>query len=125
MLWTDNGIDTNEATAAGNPGTEQSAVVDMMLLSQCDDLIVTYGSSFGFCAHGIGGIHGIYLYPGHHHDAAHVWHSRIITSEPCAWTVPYILFADYPDKDAIKMTFKALSPFWQHHSQCHWRFGFL
>ena len=35
-----------------NPGTEINALVDMKLLSLCDDLVITYGSSFGFVAAG-------------------------------------------------------------------------
>jgi hypothetical protein len=35
-----------------NPGTETNALVDMKLLSLCDDLVITYGSSFGFVAAG-------------------------------------------------------------------------
>jgi len=35
-----------------NPGTETNALVDMKLLSLCDDLVITYSSSFGFVAAG-------------------------------------------------------------------------
>jgi len=35
-----------------NPGTETNALIDMKLLSLCDDLVITYGSSFGFVAAG-------------------------------------------------------------------------
>ena len=35
-----------------NPGNEENALVDMKLLSLCDDLVITYGSSFGFVAAG-------------------------------------------------------------------------
>ncbi|CAG8726132.1 19469_t:CDS:1, partial [Racocetra fulgida] len=35
-----------------NPGTELGALIDMKLLSLCDDLILTFGSTFGFVAAG-------------------------------------------------------------------------
>ena len=35
-----------------NPGNEKNALFDMKLLSLCDDLVLTYGSSFGFVAAG-------------------------------------------------------------------------
>ncbi|CAG8553209.1 34133_t:CDS:2, partial [Racocetra persica] len=35
-----------------NTGTEVGALIDMKLLSLCDDLVITYGSSFGFTAAG-------------------------------------------------------------------------
>ena len=35
---------------AQNPGTVQSALIDMALLSHCDDLVVTMASSFGYVA---------------------------------------------------------------------------
>ncbi|CAG8555195.1 10853_t:CDS:1, partial [Gigaspora margarita] len=36
----------------GNPGTEAGALIDLKLLGLCDDLVITYASSFGFLAAG-------------------------------------------------------------------------
>jgi hypothetical protein len=41
---------------SGNPGTIHDAWVDMFLLSYCEELILTFGSSFGSMAAGMGGI---------------------------------------------------------------------
>lgn len=40
----------------GNPGSLESALVDMALLSQCDDIVTTFASSFGYVAAAWGGI---------------------------------------------------------------------
>jgi xyloglucan fucosyltransferase len=120
VVWTENGIQS-KATAAGNPGTEHSAVVDMLLLSQCDELLVTYESSYGWIAHGFGGLKSTIMDPGNHQDMTHVWHAKTITSEPCSWTMPSVLMAASEDATDIKGRIKQFSPFWQRHMQCHWR----
>jgi len=37
-------------TAAGNPGTEEGGLIDMFLLSKCNDIIITHSSSYGTTA---------------------------------------------------------------------------
>ncbi len=69
-------------TAAQNPGTLESALVDMALMSRCDDLVMTVASSFGYVAAAWGGyapVHMVYgthltsqvpnLFPPHHWPA--------------------------------------------------------
>jgi len=51
---------------AENPGTVHSALVDMALLSQCDDLVVTMASSFGYVAAAWGGYAPVYMVYGEH-----------------------------------------------------------
>ncbi len=48
-------------TAAGNPGTEDAAVVDMFLLADSHDILITSSSSFGFTAAGLGGLRAYYV----------------------------------------------------------------
>lgn len=50
-------------TEAHNPGTEDSGLFDLALLSQCNQLIVTSSSSFGGLAAGMGGLHPYYVTP--------------------------------------------------------------
>jgi len=49
-----------------NPGTPESALIDMRLLSECNELVVTVGSSYGSIAAGIGGIAPIQMIHGRH-----------------------------------------------------------
>ena len=35
---------------AANPGTMESALLDLVILSTCDDMVVTVASSFGWVA---------------------------------------------------------------------------
>ena len=63
VIYTDNGIAPSALdevteddviakvqTAAANPGTLTSALIDMALMSRCNDLVVTMSSSFGYVA---------------------------------------------------------------------------
>jgi hypothetical protein len=48
-------------TPAGNPGTEDGAVLDFFLLADSNDLIITSSSSFGFSAAGLAGLRAYYV----------------------------------------------------------------
>ena len=39
-----------EMNEAANPGTMEAALLDLALLSTCDDMVVTVASSFGWVA---------------------------------------------------------------------------
>ena len=49
-----------------NPSTPDSALIDMTLLSECNAIAVTVGSSYGSVAAGLGGIIPIQMIHGHH-----------------------------------------------------------
>ena len=49
-----------------NPGTPESALIDMRLLSECNELVVTVGSSYGSISAGIGGIAPVQMLHGLH-----------------------------------------------------------
>lgn len=51
---------------AENPGTVQTALIDMALLSHCNDLVVTMASSFGYVAAAWGGYAPVYMVYGEH-----------------------------------------------------------
>ena len=62
VIFTDNGIaplthvDHLQHTPSNNPGTLESGLMDMALLSQCDDIVMTITSSFGYIAAAWGGV---------------------------------------------------------------------
>ncbi|WIA23313.1 hypothetical protein OEZ85_000080 [Tetradesmus obliquus] len=72
-------------TTAGNPGTELSAFVDI-LLTICEAIVVSPASSFGCVAAGIAGVRPVYAAFGAH-DAPFVnpWFWQSNTSEPCMY----------------------------------------
>lgn len=110
-----------------NPGTEANAIVDMKILSFCDDLVITYGSSFGFIAAGwsynaVSRQRGPYiLMPIRNSsvdllitDKVYVWGAT--TSEPCMYSSRTLI--EKEDKETVAI-FKT-NPFWLYHIQCHW-----
>lgn len=64
----DNGVGSVSSKVIGvnNPGTPESALVDMRLLSECTDLVVTVGSSYGSVAAAWGGIAPVQMLHGLH-----------------------------------------------------------
>jgi len=54
------------ATAAANPGTMESALMDMVLLSRCNDIVMTVASSFGYVAAAWGGFAPVHMVYGTH-----------------------------------------------------------
>jgi hypothetical protein len=69
VIWrTDNGVGTVKSKVIGvyNPGTPESALIDMRLLSECSELLVTVGSSYGSVAAGLGGVVPIQMLHGLH-----------------------------------------------------------
>ena len=51
---------------AENPGTVTSALIDMALLSHCDDIVLTMASSFGYVAAAWAGYAPVYMVYGEH-----------------------------------------------------------
>eukprot|EP00775_Hariotina_reticulata_P007279 gene7279-7492_t len=70
LLWWNNTtmevLAAKKHTSAGNPGTELTAVMDMLLLSSCKRLVLTPASSFGYVAAGLAGTHGVFATLGTH-----------------------------------------------------------
>lgn len=55
VIYTLNGISDGHITdpphnPSRNPGTLESALIDMALLSRCDEIVTTFASSFGYVA---------------------------------------------------------------------------
>lgn len=101
----------------GNPGTELSAIVDMLLLSRCKHIIMTPGSSFGGTAAALGGIQPVYATYGHHSAPfLNPWFWQSITSEPCMYK------GGAKEQKALGTAarlLKAKHPLYFYHNQCH------
>ena len=64
----DNGVGnvSSEVIGVRNPSTPDSALIDMRLLSECDDLVITVASSYGTIAAAWGGITPVQMLHGAH-----------------------------------------------------------
>jgi hypothetical protein len=64
----DNGVGsvTSPTATANNPGTPESGLIDMRLLSECDELVVTVASSYGSVAAAWGGVAPVQMLHGLH-----------------------------------------------------------
>lgn len=64
----DNGVGTVKSKVIGvhNPGTPESALIDMRLLSECSELVITVASSYGSVAAAWGGIAPVQMLHGLH-----------------------------------------------------------
>lgn len=64
----DNGVGSVKSQVIGvyNPGTPESALIDMRLLSECSELVVTVGSSYGSVAAAWGGVVPVQMLHGLH-----------------------------------------------------------
>ncbi|CAG8836469.1 11672_t:CDS:1, partial [Racocetra persica] len=105
-----------------NPGTELGALIDMKLLSLCDDLILTFGSTFGFVAAGwsyrsFRRLRGpLVVMPTNTTDdfSFHkIWFWQAGSNEPCMY-LSKLLLKD-SDPETVKV-FKT-NPFWMYYSQ--------
>ncbi|KXS19242.1 glycosyltransferase family 37 protein [Gonapodya prolifera JEL478] len=118
---------------------EVEAVIDMKTLAMCDELVLTYGSSFGYVAAGWGGIVPIFVnhlrpglkspdrgYPdGTRDPSTHDYKLtkftflfyKALSSEPC--TTQLLLKLDGKHLDSTKEAFTGPgNPFWMHFVQC-------
>ena len=102
-------------TSADNPGTLESALVDMALMARCNDLVVTLASSYGYVAAAWGGFAPVHMVFGEHRSSQNPFWYRAITSEPCFWQAKNML--KWLDARAVAR-FKS-NPFWMQYTQCH------
>jgi hypothetical protein len=110
-------VGANEATG-GNPGTDLSAVVDLLLLARCKHLLITSGSSFGFVAAGMGNIKPTAIAPyKHDHPYDEPWFWASVTSEPCFYAAGKAGQAKMPAE--VVATLKETHPLYLYFHQCH------
>lgn len=123
VWWTEltrRSVDTTR-TRAGNPGTELSAVVDLLLLGRCREIVVTPSSSLGAVAAGLAGVRPVFATFGAHadntqrHPFLNPWMWRAVTSEPCCFRASGFHHAN----SSVAARFRDRHPLYFHHSQCH------
>ncbi|CAG8571546.1 25585_t:CDS:1 [Dentiscutata erythropus] len=110
-----------------NPGSEVGALIDMKLLSLCDDMVITYASTFGFTAAGWSqkasrrrGPFVIMPIKKNLNDDLRVvdkvWVWGAMSTEPCMYMSKKLI--NNEDEETVRV-FKT-NPLWMHYSQCHW-----
>lgn len=117
-LWTDNQIGEHHQ-GASNPGTEMSGLTDLLILSTCSDIIVSFSSSFGAIASAISGRKPLYVFPETRQLRRAVnypLYFRALTSEPCMFGAREFLdLGSDPQRKAVQG-----NPYFYQHLQCHW-----
>jgi hypothetical protein len=105
-------------TRGNNPGTEMSAVLDMLLLSKCRQLVLTPASSLGAVAAALAGVPPAYANFGRHEDPfLNPWFWQSPTTEPCMFKAS----AWHTGNDSIAVTFRESHPLFLYHNQCHYQ----
>ncbi|CAG8812587.1 15760_t:CDS:1, partial [Racocetra persica] len=106
-----------------NPGTEISALIDMKILSFCDDLVLTFGSTFGYVAAGwsyrsLRRLRSPFVVMPMRNTTDDfavdkIWLWRAESNEPCMYLSKELM--KNADPETVKV-FKT-NPFWMHYSQ--------
>ena len=99
----------------GNPGSPESALLDWKLLTECDDLLITVGSSFGQIAAAYAGIAPVNLVHGRHENVHNPYFFRALNSEPCYYGSKGVLSRA---SEASKAALQA-NPLWVQYASCH------
>ncbi|KAF0429383.1 galactoside 2-alpha-L-fucosyltransferase-like isoform X1 [Gigaspora margarita] len=106
-----------------NPGTEISALIDMKILSFCDDLVLTFGSTFGYVAAGwsyrsLSRLRGPFVVMPMRNttedfavDKIWLWQSG--SNDPCMYLGKWLM--KNADRKTVEI-FKT-NPFWMHYVQ--------
>ncbi|CAG8521924.1 13314_t:CDS:1 [Cetraspora pellucida] len=106
----------------GNPGTEVEAIVDLNILSYCDDLVVTFGSSFSFLASAmlykslpLWGPYVVMPVKNNEDDFVidKIWLWKATFNEPCMYFGKALLKDSDPETIKIFKT----NPFWMYYSE--------
>lgn len=115
VCWTDNKVGSR--TAGGlNPGTYESGLVDMFLLSHVNAAVISHGSSFGYTGAALSGLRPIYVMGQHEELAsAQQWFWLALTSEPCFFHIHFVFKASGGKYQSLLKS----HPHWLHHVQCH------
>ncbi|CAG8521262.1 34132_t:CDS:2 [Gigaspora margarita] len=122
-----NNMDLNNTITWENSGTEAGAIIDLKLLGICDDLVLTYASSFGFLAagwsHKASRQRGLFIinpikkvWTDNLQVIDKVWMWGAISSEPCMYMSKLLITNE--DEETTRI-FKS-NPLWIHYSQCHY-----
>ena len=110
------GGNASSGSRGPNPGTKESALVDLALLARCDDHVTTLASSFGYVAAAWAGSAPVHMLFGAHAGAANPYWYRALSSEPCFWQARPMMRAV---NATVLARFKS-NPFWTQYMQCHY-----
>ena len=94
-----------------------AGIVDLFMLSMCDDLVISFASTFGGVAAGMSGVKPIYIYPRCFPNlTVYPKFFRGITSEPCMMgSNDHLAVGTDGQREALRG-----SPLLLQHMQCHW-----
>lgn len=70
----------------GNPGSEKSGLVDLLILSRSAEIFVTVGSSYGYVASAMTNLKPWYVTYGQHYTPHNPPFWQQINSEPCTFS---------------------------------------
>ncbi|CAG8676063.1 22950_t:CDS:2, partial [Gigaspora rosea] len=118
-------MDLHNSIMWENSGTEAGAIIDLKLLGLCDDLVITYASSFGLLAagwtHKASRQRGLFVINPIKKNLIEnlqvvdkVWMWGAISSEPCMYMSKFLF--EHEDEENVRI-FKS-NPLWIHYSQC-------
>jgi hypothetical protein len=107
---------TSARSAGGNPGSDVSAMADILLLASCQHLVITAGSSFGALAAAWGGLHAVHVTRGLHEKPFYTpWFWVSMTSEPCMFKMSPI----WGGLHAVTRQALRQHPLYLYHEQCN------
>jgi hypothetical protein len=110
-------INTTQA-AGGNPGSDLSAFLDVLILSRCKHIVITAGSSFGVLAAGLSNKYPIHIVRGkHEHPFMSPWFWASVTSEPCMWKASREWPSDLSPE--VRVALKTHHPLYWYFEQCN------
>lgn len=111
----------DNSTVGGNPGTEDSAVFDLFILAQADDIICTHGSSFGHVAAGLAGkkYYSVHNERDEGFEQTDVLVTRMFAPEPC-WYASKFLYEKGGSE--LRSAIRKM-PGWEQYLQCHYYYA--
>jgi len=101
-------------SSAKNPGSDFSAIVDLFIMSKCNDILSTIGSSYSEVAAGFGKITPWHIQPGDHDSPANPAFYKQLNSEPCMF-----LTRKWRKVEGEKMRSFQLNGMWRQYEACH------
>ena len=121
VWWSDHTEDALQSanrTKGANPGTELSAMLDMLLLAQCKNIVLTPASSLGAVAAGYAGVAPVFANFGKHSDPfLNPWFWKSSTTEPCFFKAAGM----HVNTDELSTKFRDQHPMYLYHNQCHYQ----
>ena len=120
----DNGVGnvSSEVVGVRNPSTPESALIDMRLLSECDDLVITVASSYGTVAAAWGGIAPVQMLHGAHKNVqvcCTPWHFHHLGRCKCCLQLSMLARVSC----RLRCSLRTQNPYWYRaitSEPCYW-----